>query len=283
MKDKIAVDSPLGKDTQYPDEYAPQLLYAIPRASSRTLLGIDSPLPFTGVDIWNAYELSWLNTRGKPEVACAEFRIACESPFIIESKSFKLYLNSLNNSRFANREEVASILAADLSACAGDTVEVIIDQLNSMEDGEFSGHHYEQDFHNIDDQDVDIDQYEVNPQLLSVKPNAKPVSEKLSTDLLRSLCPVTGQPDWASLLIEYDGPQICQAGLLRYLISYRQHQEFHEQCVERIFIDLMQHCQPNSLSVYARYVRRGGLDINPYRSNNPPFTPVVANYRLKRQ
>lgn len=270
-------DLPLGQAVEYADQYSPQLLYSIARQDSRDSLGIvEAQLPFVGVDIWNAYELSWLNEKGKPEVACAEFRFSCESTCIVESKSFKLYLNSLNQTRFASSELVKDALVRDLSQVAGVEVEVSI---NSLATGTgqpiqvLAGEC-------LDSLDVVVESYSPDPELLTTRASAGEVSEQLYSHLLRSLCPVTGQPDWGSVVIEYRGAAIDREGLLRYLIGYRQHQEFHEQCVERIFCDIMARCQPAQLSVYARYVRRGGLDINPFRSTQQG---IPVNLRLNRQ
>ncbi|SRR5690554_1469964 len=268
-------DSPLGKQTPYVSEYAPQLLHPIPRAANRQGLGLDdSRLPFQGVDIWNGYELSWLNPKGKPEVALAEFRIPCNSPNIIESKSFKLYLNSLNQSRFPSFEAVEKLLCQDLSEAAGSPVEV---KLFSVGEAPHSMDFSEA--HCIDDLDVEIQHYHPAPELLQADPSVQG-REVLVSHLLKSNCPVTGQPDWASLVIEYEGPRVDHASLLRYVVSFREHQDFHEHCVERIFCDLAERCQPQRLSVYARYTRRGGLDINPFRSTH---SAEVGNLRLVRQ
>ena len=265
----------LGKDTDYSDQYCADLLFPIARAATRENLGLDEKnLPFRGCDIWNAFELSWLNNKGLPQVACAEFVFGCDSPAIIESKSFKLYLNSFNQSRFQNWQQVSALLADDLSKAAGATVSVClhrVDQpigpLADIWPAEC-----------IDQQDITIDNYAPSPDLLITSPSSEKVT--LVSHLLRSLCPVTGQPDWGSLYIDYDGPIIDREGLLRYLVGFRRHQEFHEQCVERIYRDIMDRCGPSSLSVYARYVRRGGLDINPFRSSEKKR---VENFRLFRQ
>lgn len=274
--DKTGNHSPLGRAVGYADQYNPELLFPIPRQQARDSLGISaSALPFNGVDIWNAYELSWLNPGGRPEVACAEFRIPCESANIIESKSFKLYLNSLNQSRFTSVEQLGSTLSTDLSAAAGATVEVLIKRLDSDEGMAIS--RLQGDC--LDQLDITIDDYRPDPALLGVNGDEE-VQEQLYSHLLRSLCPVTGQPDWGSVEINYRGPRINREGLLKYIIGYRQHQEFHEQCVERIFSDIMARCKPVALSVSARYLRRGGLDINPCRSNTGA---VAENIRLLRQ
>ena len=275
----MADDKPgmaLGRGVEYCDRYSPQLLYPLSRQSGRDTLGVAAgQLPFTGVDIWTAYELSWLNARGKPQVACAEFRFPCESEFIIESKSFKLYLNSLNQTRFDSTAQLHKVLTDDLSAGVAAAVDVKLIDLDDAKlalRGPLPGHC-------LDSLDIEVQSYRPDPALLSANTDS-PVNETLYSHLLRSLCPVTGQPDWGSVITEYSGAQIDREALLRYLIGYRLHQEFHEQCVERIFIDLLARCKPATLSVYARYVRRGGLDINPYRST---VSAIPENLRLQRQ
>lgn len=275
-KDKDNMQLLLGKEVSYTDSYSPHLLFAIDRQGSRESIGLDAcQLPFTGVDIWNAYELSWLDTKGKPQVACAEFRVPCESPSIIESKSFKLYLNSLNQSRFNTVHELQQLLETDLSSCAGSRVDVLITPFSVSSASQL----FMPEGYSLDDLDVTIEDYSPNPVLLNIAGSSL-AEEKLYSHLLRSLCPVTGQPDWATVLIHYSGPLIDHSGLLKYLISFRQHPEFHEQCVERIFNDISIRCAPSQLSVYARYVRRGGLDINPFRSSS---IHSPENLRLSRQ
>ncbi|MFM9114241.1 MAG: NADPH-dependent 7-cyano-7-deazaguanine reductase QueF, partial [Polynucleobacter victoriensis] len=235
-------------------------------------------LPFFGVDIWNAYELSWLNAKGKPQLAIATFMMPANSPNIIESKSWKLYLNSLNNHRFHSNDELIDTLRKDLSKAAGATVTV---QLHSPESQSASG------MKELPGKLLDRLDLEINPSqkptsdLLSSDPSLGLVEETLVTHLLRSNCPVTGQPDWASVQINYVGPTINEEGLLRYLIAFREHQEFHEHCVEKIFIDIKNKCRPNKLSVYARYTRRGGIDINPFRADYNAEWP--DNKRHSRQ
>ena len=257
--------SPLGKAATYRTDYAPELLFSIPRQGKRDELGLapGMPLPFFGVDIWNAYELSWLNLRGKPQVAIARFTVPADSPNIIESKSLKLYLNSLNQTRLSDADALLAMLQADLSSGFGAPVHVTLtpaDAFGHLKMGEFDGVL-------LDRLDIDINNYAPAPHLLTAAAGALPVEEKLLSHLLKSNCLVTGQPDWASVQIHYIGPQIDQEGLLRYLIGFREHHEFHEQCVERIFTDIWRRCAPQKLAVYARYTRRGGLDINPWRSN----------------
>jgi 7-cyano-7-deazaguanine reductase len=269
--------SPLGKSSAYQTQYAPELLFPIPRQQKRNEIGIAGTLPFFGVDIWNAYEISWLNMRGKPQVAIATITVPADSPSIIESKSFKLYLNSFNQTRLANTDALLSLLRADLSAAVGAPVHIALtspDTFNTVKMGELEGLL-------LDRLDIDVDQYTPSPALLTANTEEAIVEETLVSHLLKSNCLVTGQPDWASVQIHYVGPQIDQEGLLRYLIGFREHNEFHEQCVERIFMDLLRQCKPNKLSVYARYTRRGGLDINPWRANFSTSRPL--NLRTARQ
>lgn len=268
--------SPLGKDTIYVEGYDPSQLFPIPRAGNRADIGVAEVLPFHGVDIWNAYELSWLDPRGKPQVALAEFRVPAASPHIIESKSLKLYLNGFAQERIADAATLTATLMRDLSAVAGAVVGVQLSEAGA------AGHAIvDMDGHLLDTQELDIDYYgPPQADFLYADASAAMVTETLVSHLLRSNCPVTGQPDWGSVQISYSGAPIDHAGLLRYLISFRSHNEFHEHCVERIFVDLMQCCGPRQLSVYARYTRRGGLDINPFRSSTP-VTP--ANLRTARQ
>ena len=268
--------SPLGKETPYADRYDPALLFPIPRDSNRAELGLAESLPFHGVDIWNAYELSWLDLRGKPVVALAEFRVPAVSPHLIESKSFKLYLNGFAGERIADAATVASTLARDLSAAAGAVVGVQLSDARAA-----TCPVRDLDGHLLDGQDIEIDGYgPPNADFLQADRTVTPVAETLVSHLLRSNCPVTGQPDWGSVQIAYRGAPIDHAGLLRYLVSFRNHNEFHEHCVERIFVDLSRTCEPQQLSVYARYTRRGGLDINPFRSSTPITPP---NLRTARQ
>ncbi|KHT61131.1 7-cyano-7-deazaguanine reductase [Alteromonas macleodii] len=270
-------DLSLGKQVDYEFEYNPDLLQGVPRSLSRDTLNLaDSGLPFDGIDTWTGYELSWLNLKGKPNVAILECHVPITSKNLIESKSFKLYLNSFNQTKFASAEDVRQVLQADLSACAGEPVEVKLilpEQFSSLRFQEFNGTL-------LDSLDVEIDQYSPNTQYLTVAKNETGVQETLVSHLLKSNCLITSQPDWASIQIRYEGKAIEHEGLLKYLISFRQHNEFHEQCVERIYNDIMQHCQPDKLTVCARYTRRGGLDINPFRSN---YEAPYANHRQARQ
>nr|WP_283633750.1 NADPH-dependent 7-cyano-7-deazaguanine reductase QueF [Alteromonas macleodii] len=278
---KITISAPddlsLGKQVDYEFEYNPDLLQGVPRSLSRDTLSLAGfGLPFDGIDTWTGYELSWLNLKGKPNVAILECHVPITSKNLIESKSFKLYLNSFNQTKFASAEDVRQVLQADLSACAGEPVEVKLilpEQFSSLQFQEFNGTL-------LDSLDVEIDQYSPNTQYLTVAKNVTGVQETLVSHLLKSNCLITSQPDWASIQIRYEGKAIEHEGLLKYLISFRQHNEFHEQCVERIYNDIMQHCQPDKLTVCARYTRRGGLDINPFRSN---YEAPYANHRQARQ
>ena len=269
-KSNVPENSPLGQQPVYIADYSPQLLYPIPRAPGYAQLGIQGALPFCGMDIWTAYELSWLNPRGKPVIAMARIEVPCESPRIIESKSFKLYLNSFNQTRFSDQGQVGQVLTVDLSNAAGSPVTVKILNAQAWPAAQNCGEEYQC----IDAQGIDIDRYQPDAQLLQAN-TATPVAERLVSHLLKSNCPVTGQPDWASLYLDYRGPMIDRAGLLRYLVSFRQHQGFHEQCVEQIFMDIKRLCQPEHLTVTARYLRRGGLDINPVRSTDVDY-PVIG-------
>lgn len=269
--------SPLGKSSAYQTQYAPELLFPIPRQQKRDELGLKGTLPFFGVDIWNAYELSWLNMRGKPQVAIATVTAPADSPNIVESKSFKLYLNSFNQTRLAGPEALLALLREDLSGAFGAPVHIVLthpEDYGTLKMGELDGLL-------LDRLDVEIDQYTPSPQLLSANHEEAPVEETLVSHLLKSNCLVTGQPDWGTVQIRYAGPQIDQEGLLKYLIGFREHNEFHEQCVERIFMDVLRQCRPSQLAVYARYTRRGGLDINPWRANFSNSKPL--NLRGARQ
>jgi len=263
--------SQLGKSSAYIDQYDASLLFPIPRAGKRAEIGIAGPAPFFGADMWTAFELSWLNLRGKPQVALAHVTIPCETVNIVESKSFKLYLNSFNNTRFADFDAVKARLRADLTeavwrtdgepvvATASIGVTLLGPEMFDREPV------HELDGLNLDRLDIECTQYTPAPGLLTVTPDEAPVSEVLVSNLLKSNCLVTGQPDWGSVQISYTGDQIDQGGLLQYLVSFRNHNEFHEQCVERIFCDITRQCAPEALAVHARYTRRGGLDINPFR------------------
>jgi len=264
-------ESPLGKSSTYGSQYDPGLLFAIARRASRQAIGLEDNFPFFGSDIWTAWELSWLNHAGVPQCAAAEFRLPFDSPCLIESKSLKLYLNSFSMSRFASASEIQELIARDLAARAGAPVEIrLFTSAAALPPGAAVGEC-------IDDSAPDCDVYQVDAGLLSA--SGAIVSEQLHSHLLRSLCPVTGQPDIGSVLIAYSGPQIDRAGLLRYIVSYREHRDFHEACVERMFIDILRRCRPTQLSVYARFQRRGGIDINPFRSNYERVAPPLRTWR----
>lgn len=265
---------PLGKQTQYAANYAPDLLYPIPRKMARSQIGLGKKLPFYGYDIWNAYDLSWLNSKGKPEVGIGEFIIPCDSENLIESKSFKLYLDSFNGTKFSSIAEVQNTLANDLSNNIKAEVMVNIKSINNYAEGlrNFSGI-------NLDEYDIACNEYQINPDFLFTE-NAD-AGETLYSHILKSNCPVTGQPDFGSVSISYQGEKINHQGLLKYIVSFRDHNEFHEACAERIFMDILNKCAPKKLTVFARYSRRGGLDINPLRTNNKDF--CLNNQRLYRQ
>ncbi len=272
-----AEDSPLGKSSEYIATYTPSLLFPIPRAVKWAELGLSAAtLPYQGVDFWNCFELSWLLPSGKPVVAMGEFAIPADSPNIIESKSFKLYLNSLNQSVFKSADELVAVLVQDLSAAAGKPVGV---RVRSLAEVTAEGVQAAPGTC-IDELDVAISNYEQpQPELLRCDAE-RVIEESLHSHLLKSNCPVTGQPDWGTLVVQYRGLALDLASLLAYLVSFRQHADFHEQCVERIFLDLQRLLKPEHLTVYARYVRRGGLDINPSRST---ATLELDNRRLVRQ
>ena len=269
--------SQLGKVSSYIDKYDTSLLFPIPRAEKRAELGLLDAPPFFGADMWTLYELSWLNLRGKPQVALAQVTVPCESPNIVESKSLKLYLNSFNNSRFADAREVRERIRADVSAAtgAGVGIKTIGPEMFDREPI------HEMDGLSVDRLDVECLHFTPAPELLFAEFDEPPVAETLTSSLLKSNCLVTGQPDWGSVQISYSGPAINQEGLLQYLVSFRNHNEFHEQCVERIFMDVWTRCKPVKLSVYARYTRRGGIDINPFRCSYPMQLP--PNVRTARQ
>ena len=275
--------SQLGKPAPYVDHYDASLLFPISRLPKRVELGLHGAVPFFGADLWTAFELSWLTPRGKPQVAIAHITVPCETPNIVESKSFKLYLNSFTNTPFASADEVRNRIRADVSeavwraAPSQSSVGVRIlmpDQFDREPVKELSGL-------SLDRLDIECTQYTPAPELLTAAFDEQPVEEVLSSNLLKSNCLVTGQPDWGSVQIHYSGPQIDQGGLLRYIVSFRNHNEFHEQCVERIFMDIWTRCNPVKLAVYARYTRRGGLDINPFRTSHPMSPP--PNVRTARQ
>lgn len=267
----------LGKSTRYSATYDASLLDGVPRALNRQDLQLTTELPFQGGDLWTLYELSWLNEKGVPQVAIGEVWVPAYSPNLIESKSFKLYLNSFNQTRFASMAMVETHLQLDLSACAGCPVQVELQPLSAYRHQPIADLAGEC----LDYQDIEINTYQFSPELLKAATQEQWVEETLHSHLLKSNCLITQQPDWGSIEIHYCGAKIQRDALLRYLISFREHNEFHEQCVERIFMDIQRYCQPERLSVYARYTRRGGLDINPYRSNEHCAPP--HSVRLARQ
>jgi 7-cyano-7-deazaguanine reductase len=276
-------DSPLGKPAAYADRYEPALIFPVSRSPKRAELGLHGGLPFFGADLWTAFELSWLTPRGKPQVAIAHVTVPCETPNIIESKSFKLYLNSFSNTPFACADDVRDRIRADVSEAAwrGAPTQSTVGVRLLMPERFDLEPVQELDGVNLDRLDIECDRYTPAPELLTAAFDEQPVEEVLTSSLLKSNCLVTGQPDWGSIQIRYSGAQIDQGGLLRYLVSFRNHNEFHEQCVERIFMDLWTRCRPVKLVVYARYTRRGGLDINPFRTSHPLAPP--ANVRTARQ
>ena len=275
--------SPLGRASAYIDRYDASLLFPLPRSPKRAELGLAAETPFFGADLWTAYELSWLNLRGKPQVALAHFMVPCETPNLIESKSLKLYLNSFNNTRFADAAAVQARMRSDLSEAvwrgspqpATVGVRLVLPEAFEREPM------HSMDGLSLDRLDIECTQYTPVSELLQAAFGEVSVSEVLTSDLLKSNCLVTGQPDWGSVRIAYTGPQLDQERLLQYLVSFRNHNEFHEQCVERIFMDLWTRCKPIKLEVYARYTRRGGLDINPWRTSHP--MPLPKNVRTPRQ
>lgn len=272
----MTTHGPLGASVSYPSCYSPELLYRIPRATGRNALGLDAAA-LHGADIWNAYELSWLNAKGKPQVAWGRFEVPADSPHIVESKSFKLYLNSFNQHRLDSVEEFTALLRADVSRCVGSDIAVSVlppDQWQGIVPTPSPRGWC------LDDLDISPTVYQPDANLLDAD-GAQPVAEQLYSNLLRSRCPVTGQPDWGSVLVDYRGPRLDREALLRYIISFREHDDFHEHCVERIYRDILLRCQPEYLTVSARYLRRGGLDINPWRSSDPNARPDPA--RLARQ
>jgi 7-cyano-7-deazaguanine reductase len=274
IRDEL-LGAPLGHATTYPDAYDAALLFAVPRSPQRAEIGIAGVLPFTGADTWTAFELTWLDPQGKPEVAVASFSVPVTSPAIVESKSVKLYLGAFAQTRFDERDEVRTTIERDLARATGGAVGVALHAPASFAALAIA----ELDGESLDALQVPIQRYHLAPELLAA--GGQCVTETLKTDLFRSLCPVTLQPDFASVQVAYRGPRIDRAALLRYLVSYRNHPGFHEHCVERIFVDLVARCRCESLSVYARFTRRGGVDINPFRSS--AGIPAPPNVRTARQ
>jgi 7-cyano-7-deazaguanine reductase len=280
------MESPLGKTSATSETYDPALLYRLHRAPNRERIGIDAdkPLPFIGADLWTAFELSWLTPRGKPQVAIASFTVPCNTPCMVESKSFKLYLNSLHNTRFADAQAVRACIRKDLSHALWDGAENPPQiGVTLIEPQDFAGQRIDElEGTRLDRLDLDCDPSATpDASLLRADHNEAPVSETLVSHLLKSNCPVTNQPDWGSVQITYSGPALDHAALLRYIVSFRNHQDFHEHCCERMFADIWAVCKPSKLAVYTRYTRRGGLDINPIRSSFP--MPLPPNLRSARQ
>ncbi|CAA0088705.1 NADPH-dependent 7-cyano-7-deazaguanine reductase [Halioglobus japonicus] len=264
----------LGQHTPVVAQYSPQLLHPIPRATARRDLGLGQQLPFFGVDQWHAYEMSWLDDAGKPVVKVGRFQVPADSPNIVESKSFKLYLNSLNNTRFASDEEAQATIVADIGAVAGASVTLVLFPVGdaALAGARLSGESLD---------NLPLAPWDGEPQAQQLQlSSGEAVEATVYSHLLRSLCPVTGQPDWATVWIHYQGAEIERSSLLQYIIAYREHQEFHEQCVERMFCDISARCEPNFLHIQAFYTRRGGMDINPFRSTDPS---ACALPRLDRQ
>ncbi len=269
-------DTPLGRKTTYVDTYTPSLLCPVPRWDAREELGLaPDALPFHGMDAWNVYELSWLNARGLPQVAMAEIIIPCTTRNLVESKSLKLYINSFANSRFDSRQAVRNAIESDLGACVEGAVDVQVMTLSEAEQVPL----WQPAGTCLDVLDLEVDNYEHDPQLAGTEQGADR-TETLYSHLLRSRCPVTGQPDWGTLVVRYTGAPFNHAGLLRYIVSLRNHEALHEQLIERIFCELREQCQPRHLTVQGRFTRRGGVDINPFRSD---FEDMPPNRRVVRQ
>ena len=271
--DKPKGDLLLGKNVAVVEKYSPELLYPIPRAGARQALGITQDLPFSGVDLWHAYEMSWLNERNKPVVRVGRFFIPADSPAMVESKSFKLYLNSLNGTRYHSEEALRQTVLTDIGKVVGSPIEL---ELLSVDAPQLDGGVPEGEC--LDEMDIACEDCDPGPQLLKVGSDI--VEEAVHSHLLRSLCPVTGQPDWATVYIRYRGCALDHASLLRYLVAFRKHQEYHEQCVERMFCDIRGVADPEFLEIQAFYTRRGGMDINPFRSTDAEPVPLS---RMNRQ
>ena len=261
---------PLGRQVEGPTGYAPEVLFPVPRDEGRAQLNRESPLPPHGTDIWHAYELSWLLPGGRPVIHTGRFLIPADSPNLVESKSLKLYLNSLNNTEFADQNEAVATITADVSAVAGASIQF---ELFGPDDAVLAGT-------NLPGDCLDEEALPHADEPEGLVATGEVVEEQLYTHLVRSLCPVTGQPDWATVWLKYRGPKIARGPLLAYFLSFRGHQEFHEQCVERMYGEIMGACGPESLEIQALYTRRGGLDISPWRSSHPGEAPT---YRLNRQ
>lgn len=269
--------SELGQKAQYDSHYNPDKLFPIPRQLNRDKIDVTQPLPFFGCDIWNHYEVSWLNESGKPIVAIAEITYGCESENIIESKSMKLYFNSFNNTKIKDIETLEKTIKNDIETRIHAPVDIKIILLKDFKEQKlFSGF----DGICIDELDIECSVDQLNPAFLCTEESI--VTEKLCSDLLKSNCLVTNQPDWGSVQIEYTGKKINREGLLKYIVSFRNCNEFSETSVERIFMDVKKYCDPTSLTVYGRFTRRGGLDINVIRSTQKVSSEKI-NFRLCRQ
>lgn len=266
--------NPLGKEVVHSQSYHPGHLYPVARAEGRNAIGLGETLPFSGADIWNAYEISWLNKLGRPEIAIGQFVFPSDSPNLIESKSLKLYLNFLNLERFDSVAAVRTTIAKDLTDKAGRPVDVVLYQIDDLAIANIN----KPPGRCLDNLEIEVHGYRIDPGTLSTL-HAK-AEETLYSNLLRTNCPVTGQPDWGTVIIRHRGPQLDPAGLLKYIVSYREHTGFHENCVERIFCDILDRCNPEQLFVQAQFTRRGGLDINPWRAN---YNVVPEFVRYVRQ
>lgn len=251
--------NPLGKGTDYPKEFSPDLLFAIPRDQARAEIDLGDKLPFVGYDEWNLYELCWLDSHGSPQVGIGQLVVPADSPNIVESKSLKLYINSLFYKRFESRDQLISQVSADLKECIGSELDFFVNKAHTSR---------QQDSY------ISLDRHKVTASqkadIRNVETEINTVNRiyRYETKRFRSLCPVTGQPDWASIYIRIDGLALHEQTLAQYLAGYAEHEGFHENCVERIYCELQQQLDPDQLSVAARFTRRGGIDINPVRANS---------------
>ena len=270
-------ENPLGKKTRYPKKYNSGLLYPIPRLTVRSLLDLEKNLIMYGVDHWHAYEIAWLDSSGKPKVAIGEFLFDANSKNIIESKSLKLYLNSLNEELYKDINEVVERITKDLSQVSCSEVKVVLFPPSEIEDAIFSNRRGT----SIDSELIEHLASHPDEGVLQTE-NDTIIDAELYSDLFRSNCPVTGQPDWASFDIKYTGPKIKPDSLLSYLCSFRHHDGYHEECAERIYRDITLQCRPTKLKIRLNFLRRGGIDINIYRSTNP-ITEDLVGIRTARQ
>lgn len=260
---------PLGQKSAYPKNYDPKQLFAVERSLQRKSMGLDCSAMSHGLDQWVAYELSWLDSFGKPKKAIAQFLVPSSSLFLAESKSVKLYLNSLNFEKFAHENEVKKLIEKDLFAICQAEIKVELNppQLESTQNTLA-------DYFCLDDLPVQISSYQREPRFLAKVKKEEQTHEKLCSHLFKSHCLVTGQPDWGSIFIEYSGAKINHEGLLRYLVSYNQHVGFSENCIEQIFCDLWA-LGLDKLMVFGRFTRRGGIEINPYRASFKTDWPII--------